>query len=129
MMMVWLVSQMWALLLIAFASGIAAGAWIQAARAQRAAGEFSSTGIGRGSPGRAAAPAILLDAPNGQQDDLTQIIGLDRATELRLNALGVFHFRQVAGWDDGAARWIEIRLNEPGRVARERWTEQAATLS
>lgn len=123
-----LISQMWMLLLVAFASGVAAGVWIQAARAQRAAGEFSSTGIGQGSPGRAAAPAILLDAPNGQQDDLTQIIGLDRATELKLNVLGVFHFRQVAGWDDGAARWIEIRLNEPGRVARERWTEQAATL-
>jgi len=128
-MMVWLISQMWLLLLVAFVSGIAAGSWIHAAHSGRATGEFSSTGIGQGSPGRAAAPAILLDAPNGQQDDLTQIIGLDRATELKLNTLGVFHLRQVAGWDDSAARWIEIRLNEPGRVARERWTEQAATLS
>jgi NADH-quinone oxidoreductase subunit E len=74
-------------------------------------------------------PAILLDAPDGQKDDLTQIIGIDALTETELNALGVFHFRQIASWDESAARWIEIRLNQPGRVVRERWAEQAASIN
>lgn len=125
--MVWLAAEIWALLILAFGAGAAVGVWaFSAAR--------SKSGVARGealgpSAAPAAEPAILLDAPDGQKDDLTQIIGIDPATEEKLNALGVFHLRQIASWDEGAARWIEIRLNEPGRVVRERWADQAASIT
>jgi predicted flap endonuclease-1-like 5' DNA nuclease len=126
--MIWLAAQMWTLLFIAFIIGAGFGAWIGVGRNRLGVVDPMASDLGANAPGRAAAPAILLDAPNGARDDLTQIIGIDQATEARLNDLGVFHLRQIAGWDDGAARWVEIRLNEPGRVARERWSDQAASL-
>ena len=126
--MIWLAAQMWTLLFIAFVIGAGFGAWIGVGRSRPGDAGAMASDLGSNAPGRAAAPAILLDAPNGVRDDLTQIIGIDQATEMKLNGLGVFHLRQIAGWDDGAARWVEIRLNEPGRVARERWSEQAASL-
>lgn len=119
--MLWLITQMWTLLILAFVIGAAAGVWVIAARKKRA-------DVQGGLPGEPAPPSSLLDGPDGQKDDLTQIIGIDRQTEKRLNAIGVYHLRQIAGWNEGAARWIEIRLNEPGRVARERWSDQAASL-
>ncbi len=127
--MFWLVTQMWFFLLLAFLFGAAAGAWIFAARV-RPSNQVPETSADVDAVAASArAPALLLDAPDGPKDDLTQIIGVDRATETRLNELGVFHLRQIAAWDDGAGRWIEIRLDEPGRVARERWSEQAASLA
>lgn len=126
--MAWLIGQMWILLGAAFAIGLVAGALLFRVRAEAAAAEDAPMPGGAEAVTRAQAPALLLDAPSGEKDDLTMIIGVDGKTELRLNDLGVFHFRQIAGWDAGAARWIEIRLNEPGRVIRERWSEQAAAL-
>jgi predicted flap endonuclease-1-like 5' DNA nuclease len=126
--MTWLIGQMWILLGAAFALGLAAGALLFGARTRSATAEDAPMPGGAQAVARAQAPALLFDAPSGEKDDLTMIIGVDGETELRLNDLGVFHFRQIAGWDAGAARWIEMRLNEPGRVIRERWSEQAAVL-
>lgn len=127
--MLWLVTQMWFFLLLAFLLGAAAGVWVWSGRRRKTAPTLDKEGALDEARGSApAAPATLLDKPDGQRDDLTQIIGIDGATERKLNALGVYHLRQIAAWDDGAARWVEFRLNEPGRVARERWTEQAASL-
>lgn len=127
--MIWLAAEMWMLLLIAFLLGAGGAVWILSAR-KRSDSSVRSETDDLGEAGvRAAAPGLLLDSPDGQKDDLTQIIGIDPKTETRLNSLGVFHIRQIASWDDSAARWIEIRLNEPGRVARERWTEQAAAIA
>lgn len=125
--MIWLAAEIWILLLIAFALGIACGVW-----ALRGGAKTKSQTLDGAVANNVAAapeqPAILLDAPDGQRDDLTQIIGIDVQTEAKLNKLGIFHFRQIAAWDDGAARWIEFRLNDPGRVIRERWSEQAASI-
>jgi predicted flap endonuclease-1-like 5' DNA nuclease len=121
--MTWLITEMWSLLFVAFALGVSAGAWVITSRRRNFADRTSST-----KRTSAAAPAILLDAPDGPKDDLTQIIGIDQKTEKKLNDLGIFHLRQIAGWDEGASRWIEIRLNEPGRATRERWSEQASSM-
>jgi predicted flap endonuclease-1-like 5' DNA nuclease len=125
--MIWLVIEMWVLLLAAFLLGAIGAVWAMSARKRSAAA--SGAAAEDIANVRATAPTLLFDAPDGQKDDLTLIIGIDRDTESRLNNLGVFHLRQIATWDDGAARWIEIRLNEPGRVARERWTEQATAIA
>ncbi|MEZ5922117.1 MAG: hypothetical protein R3C60_12290 [Parvularculaceae bacterium] len=118
--MTWLIVEMWALLLAAFLVGGGFGFWVAAGRSTRRDIDVAAT--------NATAPSVLLDRPDGQKDDLTQIIGVDGDTEKRLNALGVFHFSQIASWDEASQRWIEIRLNEPGRVIREQWTEQAISL-
>lgn len=124
--MTWLIAQIWLLLLAAFAAGAAVGVWAAAARTgqRRAiAADFADA-----PPAPVREPGILLAAPDGQKDDLTQIIGIDPGTEDRLNSLGVFHLRQIAAWTAGEARWIEMRLNAPGRVVRERWMEQASAI-
>lgn len=118
--MIWLVAQMWGLLLVAFAAGVAVGAW---------AAKSAGVGTGAGRDLTATAPMNLLSAPAGAKDDLTQIIGIDTTTQTRLNHMGVYHFDQIAGWDGSAARWVEAQLNDPERVMRERWTEQAQSLT
>jgi predicted flap endonuclease-1-like 5' DNA nuclease len=122
--MTWLIAEMWSVLILAFALGVVAGAWVVVSRRQSVASRSRAPSLAG-----ASEPAILLDAPDGLKDDLTQIIGIDALTEKKLNDLGVFHLRQIAGWDEGASRWIEIRLNEPGRAMRERWSEQAASIA
>jgi len=45
-------------------------------------------------------------------DDLTQIQGIEPATAARLNASGVYRFKQIGNWADANveafARWIGI---------------------
>lgn len=112
--------------MVAFAIGVAVGLWASAARKSERATMHAEAGY---FAAPASEPGILLSAPDGDQDDLTQIIGIDEPTETRLNSLGVFHLSQIAAWTESEARWIEIRLNEPGRVVRERWTEQASAIA
>lgn len=121
--MAWLIAQMWGFLLIAFALGAASGVWAYEAKRQTSEPRRPPE-----SPEPAAEPVGLLNVPDGQKDDLTQIIGIDAKTESQLNALGVFHLGQIASWDNEAARWIESRLNATGRVARERWIDQASSI-
>jgi predicted flap endonuclease-1-like 5' DNA nuclease len=71
----------------------------------------------------------LLDAPReGRKDDLTALRGISRSVEASLNALGIFHFHQVAGWDQKAVVWVDNHLGLKGRIAREKWPEQARRL-
>lgn len=129
--MIWLVGQMWLSLLAAFALGIAIGWWMRkddGAGAASPADNADATGtIAVDAASRA--PDLLKAAESGPKDELTQIIGLDEATEAKLNALGVFYLRQIAKWDAAGARWIEEALGEPGRVDREHWVEQAHSAS
>lgn len=79
------------------------------------------------SPSEGAAPPRLL-APDGPADDLTCIKGIGPKRADKLNALGIFHFTQIAGWTDAEARWVDDQLAIPGRVLRERWIDQAQLL-
>ena len=86
-------------------------------------------------PAKAARPAggfgrpAALPAPrDGSRDDLGQIKGLGPAIESSLNGLGIYHYDQVADWDQKAVVWIENHFGFKGRVARERWQEQARDL-
>ena len=75
-------------------------------------------------------PPALLAAPNeGGADRLTRIDGVGPALERKLAKLGVFHFSQIAAWSDGECAWIGREIGFPGRVAREGWVAQAATLA
>ena len=66
-----------------------------------------------------------LDAPEGAADELTRIKGIGPKLSTTLNDLGIFHFRQIAAWEDAEAKWVDDFLAFKGRVAREQWIEQA----
>ena len=70
-----------------------------------------------------------FDVPEGKADDLTRIKGIGPKLSSRLNALGIYHFRQIAAWSDEDAIWIEDNLSSKGRVSREAWISQARLLS
>jgi NADH-quinone oxidoreductase subunit E len=74
-------------------------------------------------------PAGLKAARDGKADDLKRIKGIGKVNEGKLNALGVFHFDQVAAWDRPAIRWVGTYLAFPGRIDREDWVNQAAMLA
>jgi len=70
-----------------------------------------------------------LEGPRGSPDDLQRIKGVGPVNEQRLHELGVFHFDQIAGWGRSEIRWVGTYLSFPGRVDREQWVAQAASLA
>lgn len=70
-----------------------------------------------------------LPVPDGKADDLTRIKGIGPKLSKRLNEVGIFHFKQIAGWSDEEASWVDDHLSYKGRVAREAWVSQARILS
>lgn len=52
-------------------------------------------------------PWLLAAARRDRPDDLTRIIGISIKAEDALNALGIFHFDQIAIWDDSNVAWLQ----------------------
>ncbi len=75
-------------------------------------------------------PALgLLHQPiGGQPDDLKLIKGIGPKLESTLHQNGVFHFRQIAGWDARSIALMNDRLSFRGRIEREKWVSQAKQL-
>jgi NADH-quinone oxidoreductase subunit E len=81
----------------------------------------------------AAAPPIaergelvgLAEPRNGVKNNLKQIKGIGPRIESRLNDLGVFHFDQIAAWDQTTITLVETHLGFKGRVGRENWVAQS----
>jgi predicted flap endonuclease-1-like 5' DNA nuclease len=70
-----------------------------------------------------------IDKPfAGVADDLTQIGGIGPKIQEVLNALGIFHYDQIAEWTPENVAWVDRYLNFEGRISREGWVEQAAVL-
>jgi predicted flap endonuclease-1-like 5' DNA nuclease len=66
----------------------------------------------------------------GRRDDLTRIDGIDSHDEIRLNDAGVHGFRDVAALGDDEAAALESRVGfTSGRIATQRWREQAEQLA
>jgi large subunit ribosomal protein L21 len=75
-------------------------------------------------------PANLLDeARGGQPDDLKKISGVGPKLEGLLHQNGVFHFDQIAAWTEAEIAYMDDQLSFKGRIARDNWIEQAATLA
>lgn len=75
-----------------------------------------------------ARPAAFAGPRDGVPDDLKRIKGIGPQNEARLNALGIFHFDQIAGWTAEESRWVGSYLAFPGRIEREDWVGQARGL-
>lgn len=71
----------------------------------------------------------LLDAPEGEPDDLKLIKGVGPKLEEKLNSMGVWHFSQIAGWTAKEVAWVDDSLNFRGRIDRDDWIGQARILA
>lgn len=76
-------------------------------------------------PGKPPAPLIK---PLGEVDDLKKISGIGPKIENTLNDLGIYHFQQIAEFDDENIIWVNQHLNFKGRIEREKWVEQAREI-
>ncbi len=70
----------------------------------------------------------LLQTPQREPDDLTQIKGIGPKLCEALHEMGIFHFHQIANLTDQEIEHINDRLRFKGRIERERWVEQAKAL-
>jgi predicted flap endonuclease-1-like 5' DNA nuclease len=84
-------------------------------------------GAGQGSNDRT--PPFGLTEPDGEPDDLTEIVGIGKVFEQMLHELGVFHFRQIATFGPGDVARINSELKEfRGRIEHDDWIGQAKEL-
>lgn len=83
-------------------------------------------------PAEAVAPpfAPADDAPAGPPDDLTRIKGLGSKAATRLNELGITRYDQLARLSGVGLAAIAAEMGAfEGRIARDRWIEQAGHLA
>ena len=72
---------------------------------------------------------LLTEARGGQPDDLKKISGVGPKLEKLLNSNGVFHFDQIAAWNDAEVAYMDEQLSFKGRIARDGWIDQATKLA
>ncbi len=75
-----------------------------------------------------AAPAAAKPAA-AKSNNLRRLIGIGPVDEKLLKAQGVTSFAQIAAWTAADIKRIEDVMNFDGRIARERWIEQAKLLA
>lgn len=80
-------------------------------------------------PAAATRPGNLLDAPEGEADDLTRISGVGPKLLEKLNANGVYHFWQIAAWGPEEVAFMDDQLSFKGRIDRDDWIQQATTFA
>ena len=67
--------------------------------------------------------------PDHRNDDLTLIRGIGAVLEHKLHELGITTFRQIAELSPTEIARLDQVLNFPGRIEREKWVQQARSLS
>jgi len=70
-----------------------------------------------------------LDAPEGEPDDLKQISGVGPVLENKLHELGIYHFWQVAKFEQKDIDLVNDAMAFPGRIERDEWIAQSANLA
>lgn len=75
-------------------------------------------------------PELLTEPRGGKGDDLSLIWGVADKMVDKLNAIGIWHFAQIAQWTPEQVAWFESQLDGfKGRVTRDKWIEQAQKLA
>ena len=74
-------------------------------------------------------PANLLDAAQGEPDDLKQISGVGPTLEEKLHQNGVYHFWQIAEWGPSEIAFMDDQLSFKGRIDRDDWIGQATKFA
>ena len=84
--------------------------------------------LGASGPGKK--PRTMKAPRKAGADDLKMIKGVGPKMEALLNALGFFHFDQIAKWSEAEVAWVDQNLEGfKGRVSRDNWVEQAGVLA
>ena len=80
--------------------------------------------------GKIRAPSMFgQNKPEGESDDLTQIIGIGKVFEATLHDLGIYQFRQIAAFGPAEIARINSELKEfKGRIEHDDWIGQAKEL-
>ena len=68
-----------------------------------------------------------LPGPRGVADDLKKLPGVSPAIEKQLNDLGIFHYSQLAEFNDKAAHFVGEEVGLPGRIGS--WIAKAKELT
>lgn len=75
-------------------------------------------------------PDLLSEARAGGADDLKLIKGVGPKLESVLNGIGVYHYDQIATWNEDEVSWADQNLpGFKGRVSRDNWVTQAQALA
>lgn len=91
--------------------------------------ETQSESRGAGDKPNGDTPPFGLTEPDGEPDDLTEIVGIGKVFEEMLHDLGIFHFRQIAAFGPGDVARINSELKEfRGRIEHDDWIGQAKEL-
>ncbi len=84
------------------------------------------------SPVNGKNPVMLtfgLNEPDGELDDLQEIIGIGKVFEKTLHDLGVYHYRQIAAFGAAEIARINSELEDfTGRIEHDDWIGQAREL-
>ncbi|MEM7619611.1 MAG: 30S ribosomal protein S2 [Pseudomonadota bacterium] len=70
----------------------------------------------------------VLSEPKGTADDLKKISGIGPVLEKKLNSLGIYHYAQIKSLNKDDIAKIDDLLKFKGRIERDDWLTQAATL-
>lgn len=157
--MIWLFGEIWVWIFAGFLLGVWVGWWVWARTAPpvvidpaivshlrgeldsvtatlaRTTSDLTASNNARKAleAGLAAAGApvtpLFLDAPNGVADDLTHIKGIGPRLADLLHSIGIFHIRQIAGWNEADIVEVDGRLGAfKGRIGRDGWVAQAKAI-
>jgi NADH-quinone oxidoreductase subunit E len=75
-------------------------------------------------------PRVMKAPRKSGADDLKLIKGIGPKLEEIVNALGFFHFDQIAKWGQDELAWVDRNLEGfKGRASRDNWVEQAGRLA
>ena len=108
----------------------AAKAKADAAAAPAALADLPAEKPAKAQKAKAAAGPEILKAPRGgKADDLKLIEGIGPVMEKLVNAAGVFHFDQIAGWTEADVEFFDAKMDRfKGRIARDKWVAQAKII-
>lgn len=80
-------------------------------------------------PAETVAQTTLTAPEGGKGDDLKQITGVGPKMEGQLNALGIWHYDQIAQWTAADIAEVDAEIKARGRITRDDWVGQAAALA
>ncbi|KAF0114330.1 MAG: hypothetical protein FD150_1615 [Rhodobacteraceae bacterium] len=80
-------------------------------------------------PAKPAGPERLTAPRKGKADDLKEIEGIGPALEKLVNAMGFYHFDQIASWSDADVALVDAEMKTfKGRITRDKWVSQAKII-
>jgi NADH-quinone oxidoreductase subunit E len=101
----------------------------QAAPATSKAKPVSKSDPKPAAPPKERKPRLMTAPRKSGADDLKRISGVGPKLEGVLNALGFWHFDQIAKWGPEEIAWVDARISFKGRIERDDWVAQATAFA